>query len=101
MRKVKKEEMAGLKYVVSGAEKLPPKFAEAFHEKFGLNILEGYGLTETSPASNANLPDPVSDGHSGQSAPHALARSARTCRGSPSASSIRIPEQHFPQTLKA
>lgn len=60
MRRVKKEEMAGLKYVVSGAEKLPPKFAEAFREKFGLEILEGYGLTETSPVSNVNLPDPTS-----------------------------------------
>src|SRR5690606_26355863 len=58
LRKATKEQLASLKYVVTGAEKLPKKVAEAFEERFGKPVLEGYGLTETSPATNVNLPDP-------------------------------------------
>lgn len=58
MRRVKREQLAGVRYIVSGAEKLPRAFAEKFLERFGKEILEGYGLTETAPVSNTNLPDP-------------------------------------------
>ena len=57
LRKATKEQFASLKYVITGAEKLPKKVAEAFEERFGKPVLEGYGLTETSPATNVNLPD--------------------------------------------
>lgn len=57
-RRVKREQLATLKYTVVGAEKLPIKVAEAFHGKFGKDVFEGYGLTETSPVTNFNLPDP-------------------------------------------
>jgi len=43
--------------VVTGAEKLPPNLANSFQKKFGKLPFEGYGLTETSPATNVNLPD--------------------------------------------
>ena len=59
LRKATKEQLAPLKYVVTGAEKLPKKVAEAFEERFGKPVLEGYGLTETSPATNVNLLDAV------------------------------------------
>ena len=58
LRKAKREQLASLKLVVTGAEKLPRKVAEEFEKKFGKPVLEGYGLTETSPVSNVNLPDP-------------------------------------------
>jgi len=58
LRKATKEQFASLKLVVTGAEKLPEKLAEAFYKRFGKPVLEGYGLTETSPATNVNLPDP-------------------------------------------
>ncbi len=57
LRKATKAQLAPLKYVVTGAEKLPAKVAEAFEARFGKPVLEGYGLTETSPATNVNLPD--------------------------------------------
>ena len=58
LRKAKREQLASLKLVVTGAEKLPPKISEEFERKFGKPVYEGYGLTETSPATNVNLPDP-------------------------------------------
>ncbi len=56
LKRVDPEQLAPLKLVITGAEKLPESLADSFEEKFGLRPLEGYGLTETSPASNVNLP---------------------------------------------
>lgn len=58
MRRVDPEHLASLRFVVTGAEKLPQSLADKFEEKFGIRPMEGYGLTETSPATNVNLPDP-------------------------------------------
>jgi acyl-[acyl-carrier-protein]-phospholipid O-acyltransferase/long-chain-fatty-acid--[acyl-carrier-protein] ligase len=44
---------------VTGAEKLPNELAEAFQERFGKEVLQGYGLTETSPVVSVNLPEPA------------------------------------------
>lgn len=57
MKRIDPEQLASLRLVVTGAEKLPESFASAFEEKFGIRPQEGYGLTETSPATNLNLPD--------------------------------------------
>ena len=62
LRKAKKEQLAPLKLVVVGAEKLPMNLAAQFEEKLGKEVMEGYGLTETSPVSNVNLPDLKPDG---------------------------------------
>jgi acyl-[acyl-carrier-protein]-phospholipid O-acyltransferase / long-chain-fatty-acid--[acyl-carrier-protein] ligase len=59
MRRVNPEQLASLKLVVTGAEKLPVSFEAEFSKKFNIPVMEGYGLTETSPATNFNLPDPV------------------------------------------
>jgi len=59
LRGVNREQLASIKLIVTGAEKLPRTVAEAFETRFGKLVLEGYGLTETSPVSNLNLPDPV------------------------------------------
>ena len=58
MRRIQPEQLTSLEYCLTGAEKLPESLANAFKEKFGLDVLEGYGLTETSPVSNINLPTP-------------------------------------------
>ncbi len=57
MKRIDPAQFASLKLVVTGAEKLPQSLASAFEEKFGVRPQEGYGLTETSPATNVNLPD--------------------------------------------
>jgi acyl-[acyl-carrier-protein]-phospholipid O-acyltransferase/long-chain-fatty-acid--[acyl-carrier-protein] ligase len=58
MKRIDAAQLASLKLVVTGAEKLPQSLATAFEEKFGIRPQEGYGLTETSPATNVNLPNP-------------------------------------------
>ncbi|MDB6078129.1 MAG: AMP-dependent synthetase and ligase, partial [Akkermansiaceae bacterium] len=62
MKRVEPEQLRSLRLVVTGAEKLPTNLADAFAAKFGITPQEGYGLTETSPASNVNLPDPAPTG---------------------------------------
>ena len=44
--------------VVTGAEKLPEDLRLGFLEKFHIGVLQGYGLTETSPVSNLNQHHP-------------------------------------------
>ncbi len=63
LRRAAKEQLASLKMVVTGAEKLPKKVAESFEKRFDMPVLEGYGLTETAPVTNVNLPE-VEDGDS-------------------------------------
>ncbi len=60
LKRVKVEQLASLKLIVTGAEKLPPNLEEEFLKKFGKPVMEGYGLTETTPATNFNLPEPES-----------------------------------------
>lgn len=77
LRRASKEQLESVKLVITGAEKLPKKVADAFEERFGKPVLEGYGLTETSPVSNVNLPEP-------EAAP-----------GSPEAAHPVVPNQRF------
>ena len=58
LRRVDPKQLASIKLLVTGAEKLPADLANAFHEKFGIKVLQGYGLTETSPVACVNLPEP-------------------------------------------
>jgi len=46
------EDLASLRFAVSGGEPLPDAVYDGFHQKFGIEINEGYGLTETSPVTN-------------------------------------------------
>jgi acyl-[acyl-carrier-protein]-phospholipid O-acyltransferase/long-chain-fatty-acid--[acyl-carrier-protein] ligase len=46
-----------LRMVVAGAERLPEAVRKAFKEKFGKEVYEGYGATETTPVATVNLPD--------------------------------------------
>jgi acyl-[acyl-carrier-protein]-phospholipid O-acyltransferase/long-chain-fatty-acid--[acyl-carrier-protein] ligase len=56
------EDFASLRHVVVGAERLRPDFAAAFKEKFGIDMLEGYGCTEMGPVVSVNVPNIVQGG---------------------------------------
>lgn len=43
-------DLSSVRLAVSGAAPLPAAVLEAFRDRFGITIWEGYGLTETSPA---------------------------------------------------
>ena len=58
LRKATPEQLASVQLTITGAEKLPRDVANAFQEKFGKEVLEGYGLTETAPVASVNLPEP-------------------------------------------
>ncbi len=58
LKKATKAELSSLQLVVTGAEKLPMDLYDAFLAQFGIEILQGYGLTETAPATNINQYNP-------------------------------------------
>ncbi|MBI5888746.1 MAG: MFS transporter [Deltaproteobacteria bacterium] len=59
VRNCSREEFSTVRIAISGAEKLRDGAANAFKEKFGLELLEGYGCTELSPVVAVNVPDVV------------------------------------------
>jgi acyl-[acyl-carrier-protein]-phospholipid O-acyltransferase/long-chain-fatty-acid--[acyl-carrier-protein] ligase len=58
LKKARPEELRSLELVVAGAEKLPEELRQGFRAAFQLEIIEGYGLTETAPVSSVNQFDP-------------------------------------------
>jgi len=56
VKKATPDDFSSLKLVISGGEPLPGAVYEGFKEKLGIEILEGYGLTETSPVTNWSTP---------------------------------------------
>ncbi len=52
--KAAKYDVSSLKLCVTGGSAMPPDFIPVFEQKFGVRILEGYGLTEASPACSFN-----------------------------------------------
>ncbi len=46
-----------LRLCMSGGSAMPEEVMRKFEEKFGCKVLEGYGLSETSPVASFNHPD--------------------------------------------
>jgi long-chain acyl-CoA synthetase len=55
--KADEADTSSLRLCVSGGSAMPGEVLRSFEEKFGCKILEGYGLSETSPVASFNHPD--------------------------------------------
>ncbi len=56
LKELRSEHFDNLKLAISGGEPLPRSVYELFYERTGIRLLEGYGLTETSPVISADRP---------------------------------------------
>lgn len=52
---IKKYDLSSIKGAISGSAPLPVEVIEKFEQKTGGKIVEGYGLTETSPVTHVNF----------------------------------------------
>lgn len=59
VKRAESRDLRSLNLLVSGAEKMPLDLYEAVKAKFHIEIMQGYGLTETTPATNINQPNPL------------------------------------------
>lgn len=55
-KSAKPDSLKTLKYALSGGEPLPVSLLHSFREKFGITLMEGFGLTETSPIVAVSVP---------------------------------------------
>jgi acyl-[acyl-carrier-protein]-phospholipid O-acyltransferase / long-chain-fatty-acid--[acyl-carrier-protein] ligase len=56
VRKFKPDDLHALRVAIVGAEKKKPELADAFQQKFGIPLFEGYGATELSPVVAVETP---------------------------------------------
>ncbi|MEI7695306.1 MAG: long-chain fatty acid--CoA ligase [Chlorobium sp.] len=64
-KQIKRKFGGRLRYFVSGGAALPQKIGE-FFQALDISILEGFGLTETSPVTHVNRPENIKYGTVGQ-----------------------------------
>ncbi len=65
-KSAKSDAFQSVRLAVSGGEPLPDTVRDRFHERFGVLLREGYGLTETSPVLSCGSVDDFRDGTVGR-----------------------------------
>jgi len=68
-RKAKPGDLSSIRYAIAGADKLTEKLRLSFQNEHGIEILEGYGATETSPVVSVNVPGANKPGSIGKPLP--------------------------------
>ncbi|THJ17213.1 MAG: MFS transporter [Nitrospira sp. CG24B] len=56
-RRCTPEQFSSVRVILTGAEKLPTRLAQAVEDTFGVGPIEGYGVTECAPVIAVNCPD--------------------------------------------
>ena len=56
-RRCTPEQFSSVRVILTGAEKLPARLAQAVEDTFGVGPIEGYGVTECAPVIAVNCPD--------------------------------------------
>lgn len=69
-----RDDFSSLAYVIAGAEKLAEPVRSFWAEKYGIEVLEGYGATETGPVLSVNMPETNRHGSVGRLLPRIEAR---------------------------
>ena len=54
-----KYDISSLRFCITGGSAIPPEYIPMFEKKFGVMLVQGYGLTEASPACSFNRIDGV------------------------------------------
>lgn len=71
--KLKSYDLSSLKFCLSGGAPLPLEVKQRFEKLTGCKVVEGYGLSETSPVATCNpLEGPVKEGSIGQPLPQTI-----------------------------
>jgi long-chain acyl-CoA synthetase len=76
LKSVGPDDVKSLFAAISGGEPLPSLVAQAWQEKFGIPIYEGYGLTETIGPIAFNVPGQIRAGSVGRVIPGAVVKIA-------------------------
>jgi long-chain acyl-CoA synthetase len=68
-------DVASIEFAISGGEALSPAVFASFKERLGVEILQGYGMTEAAPVVSLNVPWAHKIGSVGQAIPGVEAKS--------------------------
>jgi long-chain acyl-CoA synthetase len=72
--KVPNDALRSLRRAISGGDALPSNIHDSFRQRFGQDLLEGYGLTETCAVVCVNVPGESRPGTAGRPIPGTLVR---------------------------
>ncbi len=76
-------DFTSLRLAMAGGDKTPDWLRQGFKEEHGIELLEGYGATETSPVISVNTPQANKPGSIGRVLPGAEVRIADLLTGEP------------------
>jgi acyl-[acyl-carrier-protein]-phospholipid O-acyltransferase/long-chain-fatty-acid--[acyl-carrier-protein] ligase len=74
VRRCEPGDLASVRVPIAGAEKMRPELAEAFWEKFHLDLVQGYGCTETSPVVSVETAGRKTQSQMGSAQPGSVGR---------------------------
>ena len=74
LQKSETGDFASVRLLITGADKCPEPLRRGFREKHGVELLEGYGATETSPVIAVNTPERNRPGSVGRVLPNLQVR---------------------------